>query len=113
MAGVAPAFRQFGSAMAAAIGKRRRLSLAVQEHDDFLAEERERLWSVREHVDGHGRVPETAKDLLLGAEHETRPPVVIMRAAQSAPLRGASALDLFREWLRRGLGSTSLFGADF
>jgi hypothetical protein len=82
MAGVAPAFRQFGSAMAAAIGKRRRLSLAVQEHDDFLAEERERLWSVREHVDGHGRVPETAKDLLLGAEHETLPPVVMMRAAR-------------------------------
>jgi hypothetical protein len=39
MAVVAPAFRQLGGAMAAAVGKRRRLSVTVEEHDDFFTKQ--------------------------------------------------------------------------
>src|SRR5262245_18441395 len=70
MAVVAPAFRQLGGAMAATIGKCRGLSIAVEEHDDFLAEQGERPWPIREHLDRHGRIPEAAKNLLFGAEHD-------------------------------------------
>src|SRR5262245_7295926 len=69
MAIVAPAFRQLGGTMAAAISKRRRFALAIEKQNDFLAEQSERLGSIPEHVDRHGRVPEAGQDLLLGAEH--------------------------------------------
>src|SRR5260370_38592254 len=69
MAVVAPAFRQLGGTMAAAVGKRRRLSVMIKEDDDFLAQQGERLWPIRKPVGRHGRIPEAAEDLLFGAEH--------------------------------------------
>src|SRR5262249_56414054 len=43
MAVVAPAFRQLGGGMAAAGGKRRRVSLGIEEREDILSEQDKRL----------------------------------------------------------------------
>src|SRR5258707_14181251 len=77
MAVVAPAFRQLGGTMAAAVGKRRRLSVMIKEDDDFLAQQGERLWPIRKPVGRHRRVPVAAKNLLFGPNHGSFLPWVV------------------------------------
>ncbi len=66
---VGPALRELRRAVAAAIHQRRRLALVVEEQNDVLAHELERLGPILERVELLGRVPETTKHLLLRGQH--------------------------------------------
>src|SRR5262249_54404929 len=66
---VGPALRQLRGAVAAAVLQGRRLALIVEEQDDVLAEQLERLRPILEGVELLGRVPEATEDFLLGGQH--------------------------------------------
>ena len=55
--------------MAAAVLQGRRLALLVEEQDDVLAEQLERLRPVLEGIELLGGVPEATEDFLLGGQH--------------------------------------------
>ncbi len=65
----APAFREPGGTMAAAIPQRCRLPIPVEEEDDILTQKAERLWPRLQRVEGHHRVPEAAPQPLSASEH--------------------------------------------
>jgi hypothetical protein len=56
--------------MTAAIGQSRRLAITTEEHDDILPKQREGDGPVAESLHRHRGVPETAENLLLGAQHD-------------------------------------------
>jgi hypothetical protein len=55
--------------LAAAVLQRGGLAVLVEEQDDVLTEQTERLGAVLEVVDRDDRIPEPAQDILLGGEH--------------------------------------------